>query len=96
MNTATLHQTTAAASVVPAVVASQELVLIPLSKLRPPSATCHDHLPHEEIDANRDALAKLVGIQVYEQAGVPCGATCWRMGRTASSSQTWRCRDRWR
>ena len=28
-----------------------------------------DHLTHEEIDANRDALAKFVGVQVYEQAG---------------------------
>jgi ParB family chromosome partitioning protein len=28
-----------------------------------------DHLTHEEIDANRDALAKFVGIQLYEQAG---------------------------
>ena len=28
-----------------------------------------DHLTHEEIDAGRDALAKFVGVQVYEQAG---------------------------
>jgi ParB family transcriptional regulator, chromosome partitioning protein len=28
-----------------------------------------DHLTHEEIDANRDGLAKFVGVQVYEQAG---------------------------
>lgn len=28
-----------------------------------------DHLTHEEIDACRDALAKFVGVQVYEQAG---------------------------
>ena len=28
-----------------------------------------DHLTHEEIDANRDALAKFVGVQVYQQAG---------------------------
>jgi len=28
-----------------------------------------DHLTHEEIDANRDALAKFVGVQIYEQAG---------------------------
>ena len=28
-----------------------------------------DHLTHEEIDANRDALAKFVGVQVYEEAG---------------------------
>jgi ParB family transcriptional regulator, chromosome partitioning protein len=28
-----------------------------------------DHLTHEEIDGNRDALAKFVGVQVYEQAG---------------------------
>jgi ParB family transcriptional regulator, chromosome partitioning protein len=28
-----------------------------------------DQLTHEEIDANRDGLAKFVGVQVYEQAG---------------------------
>lgn len=28
-----------------------------------------DHLTHEEVDAGRDALAKFVGVQVYEQAG---------------------------
>ena len=28
-----------------------------------------DHLTHEEIDAGRDALAKFVGVEVYEQAG---------------------------
>lgn len=28
-----------------------------------------DHLTHEEIDAGRDALAKFVGVQTYEQAG---------------------------
>jgi ParB-like chromosome segregation protein Spo0J len=28
-----------------------------------------DHLTHEEIDAGRDALAKFVGVQPYEQAG---------------------------
>ncbi|VTU38726.1 ParB/RepB/Spo0J family partition protein [Variovorax sp. PBL-E5] len=28
-----------------------------------------DHLTHEEIDACRDALAKFVGVQTYEQAG---------------------------
>ena len=28
-----------------------------------------DHLTHEEIDAGRDALAKFVGVQAYEQAG---------------------------
>lgn len=28
-----------------------------------------DHLTHEEIDAGRDALAKFVSVQVYEQAG---------------------------
>jgi len=28
-----------------------------------------DHLTHEEIDANRDALAKFVGVQAYEHAG---------------------------
>ncbi len=28
-----------------------------------------DHLTHEEIDAGRDALAKFVGVQVYERAG---------------------------
>jgi len=37
MNTATLHETTAIASAVAAVVAAQELLLIPLSKLRPSS-----------------------------------------------------------
>ena len=31
--------------------------------------TLRDHLTHEEIDAARDALAKFVGVQVYEQAG---------------------------
>ncbi|TSD59514.1 chromosome partitioning protein ParB [Variovorax sp. KBS0712] len=30
-----------------------------------------DHLTHEEIDAGRDALAKFVGVQTYEQAGGP-------------------------
>jgi ParB family transcriptional regulator, chromosome partitioning protein len=28
-----------------------------------------DHLTHEEVDANRDGLAKFVGVQVYERAG---------------------------
>ncbi|MDM0037423.1 ParB/RepB/Spo0J family partition protein [Variovorax sp. J22G21] len=37
MNTATLHETTAIAAAVAAVTASQELLLIPLSKLRPSS-----------------------------------------------------------
>lgn len=37
MNTATLHETTAIAAAVAAITASQELLLIPLSKLRPSS-----------------------------------------------------------
>jgi ParB family transcriptional regulator, chromosome partitioning protein len=37
MNTATLHETTAVATAVAAVAAGQELLLIPLSRLRPSS-----------------------------------------------------------
>lgn len=49
--------------------AAQEAAFYESPQWRRSPEALRDHLTHEEIDAGRDALAKFVGVQVYEQAG---------------------------
>lgn len=49
--------------------AAQEAAFYQSPQWQRSPAALRDHLTHEEIDANRDALAKFVGVHVYEQAG---------------------------
>ncbi len=49
--------------------AAQEVAFYESPQWQRSPEALRDHLTQEEIDASRDALAKFVGVQVYEQAG---------------------------
>lgn len=90
MNTATLHETTAIAAAVAVVIAAQELLLIPLSKLRPSSRNVRKSggtsIP--ELAASIARVGLLQNLNVVLAAASP-RSSCWSSGASSPRTSRW-------